>query len=78
LLLTSSDKGDSGKINDADGNLVFEIDAKLISLSDARTLKDSHGNAVGQVRRKKMPGLHATYYLGTMDDDKKCAVKAKG
>ncbi len=57
---------------------MFKIDAHLVSMSDRRTLKDSSGNDVGQVRKKKTPGLHPTYYVGTMNDDKKCAVKVKG
>lgn len=57
---------------------MFKIDAALMSMSDRRTLKDANGAELGQVRKKKMPGLHATYYLGTMNDETKCAVKAKG
>ncbi len=74
----SSNAGDSGKIKDANGNVVFKINAQLVTLSERRTLTDSSGTALGQLRRKKTPGLHATYYLGTMNDEKKCAVKAKG
>jgi len=70
--------GDSGKIKDANGNLVFNINAQLVSMSARRTLTDANGAALGQVRKKKTPGLHVTYYLGTMNDEKKCAVKAKG
>jgi hypothetical protein len=57
---------------------VFKINAQLVTLSERRTLTDSSGTALGQLRRKKTPGLHAMYYLGTMNDEKKCAVKAKG
>ena len=73
-----TNQGDSGKIKDANGNLVFNINAQLVSMSARRTLTDSNGGALGQVRKKKTPGLHVTYYLGTMNDEKKCAVKAKG
>jgi len=70
--------GDSGKVKDAEGNTVYSIDAHLMTMSERRTLKDASGADVGQCRRKKTPGLHPTYYIGTMDDDKKCAVKVKG
>lgn len=76
--LTSFSLGDSGKILDTNGAVVFEIAASLMTISDHRVLKDASGNKIGQARRKKTPGLHLTYYLGTMDDEKKCAVKAKG
>ena len=57
---------------------MFNINAQLVSMSARRTLTDANGAALGQVRKKKTPGLHVTYYLGTMNDEKKCAVKAKG
>lgn len=69
---------DSGKIKDTDGNLVFDIDAALMTMSERRTLKDAAGKAVGQVRRKKTPGLHPAMYIGTMEEEKKCMVKTKG
>jgi uncharacterized protein YxjI len=70
--------GDSGKVHDADGNLMFKIDAKLMTMSDRRIVKDAKGADIGQIRKKKTPGLHDMWYVGTMDDDKKCAVKSKG
>jgi hypothetical protein len=70
--------GDSGKILDVNGTLMFKIDANLMTISERRTLEDASGEKIGTVRVKKTPGLHKTYYLGTMADDKKCAVKAKG
>mmetsp|Transcript_23971 Transcript_23971/g.49508 ORF Transcript_23971/g.49508 Transcript_23971/m.49508 type:complete len:187 (-) Transcript_23971:121-681(-) len=69
---------DSGKIKDTDGNLVFDIDAALMTMSERRTLKDAAGKEVGQVRRKKTPGLHPAMYVGTMEEEKKCMVKTKG
>jgi hypothetical protein len=57
---------------------MFKIDANLMTISERRTFEDASGEKIGTVRVKKMPGLHKTYYLGPMDDDKKCAVKAKG
>jgi len=71
-------KGDSGKIKDANGNLIFKVDAHFMTISERRTLEDESGTKIGTVRVKKTPGLHKTYYLGPMDNDKKCAVKAKG
>jgi len=70
--------GDSGKILDVNGTLMFKIDANLMTISERRTLEDASGEKIGTVRVKKTPGLHKTYYVGTMADDKKCAVKAKG
>lgn len=70
--------GDSGKIHDDNGNLMFEIEASKMTLSERRTLKDANGASVGQLRKKKTPALHPTCYIGTMGDEKKCAVKKKG
>jgi len=70
--------GDSGKVLDKDGNVVFEVDAHAMTMSERRTLKDASGAKIGQVRKKKTPGLHAACYIGTMDDEKKCMVKVKG
>ena len=69
---------DSGKIKDTEGNLVFEIDAAVMTMSGRRALKDASGKEVGQVRHKKTPGVHPAMYVGTMDDDKKCMVKTTG
>ena len=52
---------------------MFEIVASLMTISEHRVLKDASGNKIGQARKKKTPGLHMTYYLGPMDDEKKCA-----
>ncbi len=57
---------------------MFKIDANFMTISERRTLEDASGTKIGTVRVKKTPGLHKTYYLGPMDDDKKCAVKMKG
>ena len=75
---TMTISGDSGKIKDADGNLVFEIDAHLATMSERRTLKNASGAKIGQCRRKKTPGIHPAFYIGTMDDEKKIMVKVKG
>ena len=77
-ILSHTLTGNSGKILDTNGAVVFEIAATLMTISEHRTLKDASGNKIGQARKKKTPGLHMTYYLGPMDDEKKCAVKAKG
>ena len=69
---------DSGKIKDTEGNLVFEIDAAVMTMSGRRALKDASGKEVGQVRHKKTPCVHPAMYVGTMDDDKKCMVKTTG
>ena len=57
---------------------MFKINANFLTISEQRTLKDASGTKIGTVCVKKTPGLHKTYYLGTMSNDKKCAVKMKG
>lgn len=57
---------------------MFEIKASKMTLSERRTLVDANGAEVGQLRKKKSPAMHATCYIGTMADEKKCAVKKKG
>jgi len=70
--------GNSGKVVDAAGDVVFEIESKLMTISNRRVVKDAQGTEVGQVRRQKTPNVHNTTYLGTMNNEKKCAVKCKG
>merc|ERR1712194_18185 len=36
------------------------------------------GNVVGQLRLKKTPGFHATWYIGTESNEKAAALKKKG
>jgi len=70
--------GDSGRVVDANGNLVFEIVARRIAFAALRVVKDAHGAEIGQVRRKRTPSIHKTTYLGTMDEPKKILVKSSG
>ena len=70
--------GDSAVIKDQNGKKVYEIDAKTFTMSERRHLLDKDGNIVGQLRKKKSPGLHEAYYIGTEDDDTKCKVKLSG
>jgi len=70
--------GDSAAVKDSDGNDMYKINAHLATMSARRTLSDSSGKELGQVRKKKTPGLHPTCYVGTMSDEKKCSVKVKG
>jgi len=70
--------GDSAIIKDQNGNKRYTINAKTISISERRELLDKDGNIVGQLRKKKSPGLHESYYIGTEEDDKKCKVKLSG
>lgn len=67
--------GDSGKIKDDKGNLIYEIDAKHLTISGRRVLLDASGKQIAQGRGKKMPGIHPAMYIGPMDDEKKCMVK---
>jgi len=70
--------GDDAKILNAEGKELFKINAKMMTMSERRTLKDLEGNEIGQLRKKKTPGLHHAIYIGTMSDEKKCMVKEKG
>jgi len=70
--------GDSATIKDVNGNVVFKINAHLMSLSCRRELMDANGTMIGQLRKKKTPQIHQSYYFGPMDNDKKCSVKKKG
>lgn len=70
--------GDSAAIKDQKGNKQYEIDAKTITMSERRHLLDKNGKVIGQLRKKKSPGLHDAYYIGTEDDDKKCKIKLTG
>lgn len=70
--------GDSGDVKDENGDIVFKIDAKHMSISERRSILDADGKSVGQVRRKKTPSFHPACYLGTEDDEKRCMVKLKG
>lgn len=65
-------------IKDEKGNKRYKIDAKTITMSERRLLLDKDGNVVGQLRKKKTPGFHETYYIGTEDDEKKCKVALSG
>ncbi|KAA8499947.1 Protein LURP-one-related 17 [Porphyridium purpureum] len=71
--------GDSAKVTDAaTGALVFQIKAHLLTMSQRRELLDAAGNAIGQVRMKKSPGVHPACYVGTMSDEKAVTIKLKG
>ena len=70
--------GDSGKVKDTDGNLVFEIVAKMLSFSEKRVIKDASGKEVGQLRKKMLAFPYAAVYIGDTSDEKKCTVKQKG
>jgi len=70
--------GDSATIKTKDGATLFKIDAKLVSMSERRDLLDASGKVLGQLRKKKMPGIHKTVYIGTDNDEKKVAIVKKG
>lgn len=69
--------GDSGKITDENGNVVYQIDAKHMTISGRRLLLDTSGKEIAQGRGKKTPGIHPAVYIGPMDDEKKCMVKVR-
>lgn len=70
--------GDSAKVMDESGSVIFTIDAKLMSISERRRLLNSDGKEIAQLRRKRSPGLHSMVYFGTQENEKLCAVKSKG
>ena len=70
--------GDSATVKDSDGNTLFMIDAKLMTLSERRILSDASGNELGQLKNKMFSPIHKSCYLGTMDDEKKIKISAKG
>lgn len=75
--------GDSATILDTNGNVVFEIEAHLISLSQNRTIKTSTGAKIGTIRKKRLPaitmtGIKQAWYLGSLEDERKCRVQMKG
>jgi uncharacterized protein YxjI len=50
-----------------------------MTMSERRHLLDKNGEAIGQLRKKKSPGLHDdAYYNGPQGDEKKCRVKHTG
>ena len=70
--------GDDAKIVDGEGNTVFRVKAEVLTLSQRRFIYDSAGQKVGQLRKKKTPGLSVTVYLGTPSDEKKLSVVMTG
>lgn len=70
--------GDDAKIKDADGNTVFRVSSMLLTLSQRRQISDSRGRVLGQLRKKRMPTLQPTVYIGTLEDEKKVKIKAVG
>lgn len=71
--------GDDASIKDAStGNIIFSARAELMTFSQRRFLVDTRGAKVGQLRHKKMPGLHPTVYIGTVSDEKKFAIRMSG
>ena len=67
----------SGSLIDTSGNLVWDINAKLFTLSGRRIVMDANKNELGQIKRMHMktPGIHDIWYIGPMDDIKKCSVR---
>ena len=47
-------------------------------MSGRRTLKDANGTNIGELREKKTPSLHRTYYFGPMNNLMKFKVKGMG
>lgn len=74
---------DSATVFDTNGNVVFEVEAHLISLSQNRTVKASTGAKIGTIRKPYIPkftltGYKPSWYLGSLDDERKCRVQMTG
>jgi len=69
--------GDNASVKDSKGNTMFSINADMISMSQRRSLVDSEGNVIAQLRRQVM-GLIPTIYIGTPQNEKKVTVKSTG
>lgn len=70
--------GDSATIKNEKGETMFKIDANIFSMSEKRGLVDAQGQLIGHLRKKKMPGLHHTVYIGTNDDEERVHIMHKG
>merc|ERR1711862_371036 len=69
---------DSGLVKDSNDKIIFKINSNLFSLGlQRRIITDPKGNSIGQLRRQNISSV-PTFFLGTMDDEKKCSVKMKG
>eukprot|EP01089_Gocevia_fonbrunei_P005852 TRINITY_DN1634_c0_g1_i2.p1 TRINITY_DN1634_c0_g1~~TRINITY_DN1634_c0_g1_i2.p1 ORF type:complete len:203 (+),score=28.48 TRINITY_DN1634_c0_g1_i2:57-665(+) len=61
--------GDSFKIQDTNGNDVFQLKGKLVSLHQRKVLKDMEGNSLGVVR-KRMVSVHKRQNIYDADEKK--------
>lgn len=66
------------KFHDENGNLMFNLHARTMTMSGRIIIKDANGVRVGHVRGKRRPAARATYYFGDKKKDKIGTVKAKG
>lgn len=69
--------GDNASVKDSNGKTMFRIQSELLTISQRRSLLDSEGNVIAQLRRQKM-GLIPTVYIGTCENEKKVTVKTTG
>eukprot|EP00578_Thalassiosira_sp_NH16_P011719 CAMPEP_0181127312 /NCGR_PEP_ID=MMETSP1071-20121207/28127_1 /TAXON_ID=35127 /ORGANISM="Thalassiosira sp., Strain NH16" /LENGTH=185 /DNA_ID=CAMNT_0023213035 /DNA_START=26 /DNA_END=583 /DNA_ORIENTATION=+ len=67
--------GNSGKVYDGEGNVVYTIQGK-ISITGHRIITDADGNEVAQMNKKFLDLVRRTCYLGDMKDGKKISIKA--
>merc|ERR1712194_77295 len=74
---TLSFTGDDAKIKDGNGNLMFKVEAKLLTFSQARNMHDSHGTIIGTLQHKKFD-FAPTIYIGTPANNKKVSLKTTG
>lgn len=79
-LVFKDAEGDASRmvVTNASGNLVFEVETKLATMSDRHVVKDANGKEIGQVRMRRTPNVHKTTYMGPIGDEKKIAIKLKG
>jgi len=66
-----------GTLLDTAGNVTFKVRSVHLSTSFRRIVQDAQRNDVGQMKRMHMmtPGTHDIWYLGPMDDIKKCSLR---
>lgn len=74
---TMSWTGDDAKIKDANGSVVFQIKADMLTFTQSRTLVDASGTTLGVLKHKLMD-FAPTIYIGTPANEKKVKLKTTG
>lgn len=77
LVFKEKRSGDSKNVRDASGNVVFKLDARRLTLSKRRVLRDRQGADVGHMRHNRRE-KDTTWYLGVSGNDKRGYVQHRG